>query len=130
MRFHTLQITDHAIDRWKQRVDPINFTADTIREAVAKAAIVKKGSPLPYTTPRVPNVVYATHNRILFILQPVNIDEFILITVVTKSNNYLLKFTKKKTKSEPKFVDKNVEKEPTTKKKYRRKPFRETNADN
>lgn len=122
MRFGKLQITDHAIMRWKQRIDSVNFTEEDIRRAVAESIIIKKNEPLPFATARVPNTIYSFYNSAMFIMQPLDINEYNLITVVTKSNNYNFKFKKSKFKPFD-FVKKIEPDEKQPRKRYRRSRF-------
>lgn len=121
MRFGKLQITDHAIMRWKERIDSVNFTEEDIRRSIAESIIIKKNEPLPFATARVPNTIYSLHNEIMFIMQPIDINDYKLITVVNKNNNYNFKFRKSKFKS---FIVKKIERdEKRPRKHYRRSQF-------
>ena len=121
MRANIIHITDHAIIRWKQRVDCNNFTEQYIRESISKAKFLKKNDLLPYTTPRIKNTIYAIFGKILFVLQPIGIKEFNLITVITKSHNYIhpIKIHKKRNKNKTR-KNNEVEKTDKIKKKSKR----------
>lgn len=117
MKFSKLSITDHAILRWRQRVNSVDFTEETIKKCLEEARIIRKNESLPFPTPRIPNTVYAVKDNIMFILQPVAIKEFNLITVVNKS----IIFGTKKPQCKKRIVQKtNSDQDQKPKKKYRR----------
>jgi hypothetical protein len=83
MRAKIIHVTDHALLRWKQRVSLNgNVKADEIVEMVKKSKVVKKNQPLPYAMPRMNNIVYSTVDNIMFVMEPVSIDEYRLVTVI------------------------------------------------
>jgi hypothetical protein len=103
MRFKKLQITNHAILRWKERISPVNYTEDDIRQVLRVARLIKKKELLPFSTARVVNTIYAKYQEALFVLQPLSIDEYVLITIITKSENYICRFSEIKSKRKIKF---------------------------
>ena len=103
MRFKKLQITNHAILRWKERISPVNYTEDDIRQVLKLARLIKKNELLPFSTARVINTIYAKYQEALFVLRPLSIDEYVLITIITKSEVYICRFCEIKNKRKIKF---------------------------
>jgi hypothetical protein len=103
MRFKKLQITNHAILRWKERISPVNYTEEDIQQVLRVARLIKKKELLPFSTARVVNTIYAKYQEALFVLQPLSIDEYVLITIITKSENYICRFSEIKSKRKIKF---------------------------
>lgn len=84
MRAQLIHVTDHALLRWKQRVAIHgNFKTHDILEAIKKSKVLKKNQPLPYAMPRKKNTVYSTFDDIMFVMEPVSIDEYRLVTVIS-----------------------------------------------
>jgi hypothetical protein len=67
------------------------------------ARLIKKKELLPFSTARVVNTIYAKYQEALFVLQPLSIDEYVLITIITKSENYICRFSEIKSKRKIKF---------------------------
>jgi hypothetical protein len=103
MRFKKLQITNHAILRWKERISPVYHTEEDIQQVLRVARLIKKKELLPFSTARVVNTIYAKYQEALFVLQPLSIDEYVLITIITKSENYICRFSEIKSKRKIKF---------------------------
>jgi hypothetical protein len=103
MRFKKLQITNHAILRWKERISSVYHTEEDIQQVLRVARLIKKKELLPFSTARVVNTIYAKYQEALFVLQPLSIDEYVLITIITKSENYICRFSEIKSKRKIKF---------------------------
>ena len=87
MRAEQVSVTDHALLRWNERVSITGKChVDEIVDAVKKSKIIKKNEILPYVSNRKSNTVYSQHENVLFIMEPISIDEFKLITVITDSS--------------------------------------------
>ena len=83
----SISVTDHALLRWNERVSETgNCHVDEIVHAIKKSKIIKKNEPVPFVTNRRNNTVYTFNGQVLFILDPISIDEFKLITVITDNN--------------------------------------------
>lgn len=82
-----IHVTNHAILRWRQRVSE-DADVPSILEKAKKSKIVKHSS-LPFTVVLLENVVYSFYkdetHEIIFIFEPVNITEFKLLTIYTKT---------------------------------------------
>lgn len=108
MRAKLLYITDHAYLRWNQRICIGN--AVDIQHAVEQSKIVKKCELLPYSLPRLKGSVYSVYNKIMFVFDPVAIDEFRLVTVISSSDitrsGFPKEFDKKKNRLEKKLEKK------------------------
>ncbi len=111
MSIEFVQITDHAYKRWNERVRYCSseYNSETIYEiiqAVKKSKIIKKHEKLPCIMPRVDGSVYSIYEDILFVLEPVNIKSYRLVTVITDFKSTQItasvpsKFNKKKQKQE------------------------------
>jgi hypothetical protein len=70
------------MQRWVERATKRKSHVSEVIEAVKLSRVVKKSEPLPYPMPRVEGTVYSVKDHILFIMEPITIDEFRLITVV------------------------------------------------
>ena len=87
MRAEQISVTDHALLRWNERVSTTGMChVSEIVEAVKKSTFIKKNQPVPYVLARRDNTVYSQYNNILFIMEPLSIDKFKLITVITDSS--------------------------------------------
>jgi hypothetical protein len=89
MRAETVHVTDHALLRWKERAAK---TEDTnvyeIIKAVKNSKVIKKNEPLPYPLPRLDGSVYSYNDGVLFVMEPITIDEYRLVTVICESAPY------------------------------------------
>lgn len=83
MRAEIVHVTDHALLRWSQRVSEKPNVFD-IKNAIQKSKVIKKCEPLPYPLPRLDGSVYSVHNGIMFVMEPITIDEYRLVTVVSE----------------------------------------------
>lgn len=88
MSIKFVQITDHAYERWNQRVNHSSseYRTETIYEiieAVKKAKFIRKHEKLPCTMPKKAGIVYAMNNDILFVLESIDAKTYRLITVIT-----------------------------------------------
>ena len=117
MKANIIHVTDHAIIRWKQRVsdDPV-LSVYKIIDVVKKAKLVSKKEIIPFTTARYKNSIYAMYEDILFVMEPITIDEYNLVTIITETGTYT-QFIKKQKKIKERFV-------PETKKKKKKIPAR------
>lgn len=89
MRAETVHVTDHALLRWKERASKTGeVNVHEIVQAVKSSRVIKKNEPLPYPLPRLDGSVYSFNNGILFILEPVTIDEYRLVTVIADEPSY------------------------------------------
>lgn len=89
MRAETVHITDHALLRWKERASKTGeVKVQEIVQAVRESRIIKKNEPLPYPLPRLDGSVYSFNAGVLFILEPVTIDEYRLVTVIADEPTY------------------------------------------
>ena len=84
MRAETIHVTDHALLRWKERVSE-DANINEIVQSVKDSRVIKKKEHLPYRIPRIDGSVYSLNNELLFVLESVTIDEYVLVTVITKS---------------------------------------------
>jgi len=85
MRAETVHVTDHALLRWGQRASESGkANCKEIVDAVKNSKIIKKNEPLPYCMPRLHGSTYSFNSGVLFILEPVTIDEYRLVTVIGK----------------------------------------------
>ena len=119
MRAQIVHVTDHALLRWKQRVsNGESFTVHDIINCVRAAAVIKRSETLPFNTVRQPNTVYAQFQEVLFICEPIGIDEYKVITVITYSETYTVKI-RKLPKVKKEFDTEELDEQP--KKKTKRK---------
>lgn len=117
MKAEMIHVTDHAILRWSQRVsNGAYFTIHDIIHDLRMAPVISRDEILPFNTIRQPNTVYAFHQGVLFVCEPIDINIYRLITVITYSENHIVKI-RKTTKQRP--DRKEIEPEPEQK---RRKP--------
>lgn len=101
MRADIIHITDHAFQRWIERVSDTGFASlNEIVEAVKRSRVIKKHELLPYGMPRLDGSVYTANNGVLFILKSLSIYEYNLVTVIGKNSqqNLLMCKTTKKIK--------------------------------
>lgn len=82
MRFEIVHVTDHALLRWIQRVSK-NGNVFEITNAIKKSKIIKKYELIPYPLPRKEGTVYSIYNGIVFVMEPITIKEYRLVTVVS-----------------------------------------------
>jgi hypothetical protein len=90
VRAKTIHVTNHAKERWLLRVS--KFENDNVYEiinAVKNSQIISKKHFLPYGLPRLSNLVYSINNGIVFILESISIEEYRLVTVITKEKDFL-----------------------------------------
>lgn len=83
MRAEIVHVTDHALLRWSQRVSELGNVFE-IKNAIKKSRVIKKCEPLPYHLPRLDGSVYSVYNGVMFVMEPVSIDEYRLVTVVSE----------------------------------------------
>lgn len=87
MRATVIHVTDHARERWHKRVSiKGNENVHDIIEAVKESTILKKSSPLPYGLPRLPETVYSIRSNVVFVMEPMTIDEYRLVTVISEQD--------------------------------------------
>ena len=124
MKAAIVHITDHAILRWKQRVsDDPKLTVYNIISIIRKARQIKKNEIMPFMTPRHTNVVYAIFQNILFIMEPITINEYNLVTIITKQENFSgFPVIRKTKKIRQRFI-------PEQKKKKKKLPARNKRVD-
>jgi hypothetical protein len=80
-----IHVTDHARERWHSRASKTGSdNVHDIIEAVKDSVFIKKGQPLPYGLPRLPNTVYSIRNGVVFVMEAMTIDEYRLVTVITE----------------------------------------------
>ena len=117
MKANIIHVTDHAVARWKQRVsDDPYLNVYRIIDVVKKAKLISKKEIIPFTTPRQKNTIYAIYEDILFVMDPIEIDEYNLVTIITQTATYT-QIVKKQKKIKERFV-------PQTKKKKQKIPAR------
>jgi hypothetical protein len=117
VKANIIHITDHAVARWKQRVsDDPYLNVYRIIDVVKKAKLISKKEIIPFTTPRQKNTIYAIYEDILFVMEPIEIDEYNLVTIITQTATYT-QIVKKQKKIKERFV-------PETKKKKKKIPAR------
>ena len=117
MKANIIHVTDHAVARWKQRVsDDPYLNVYRIIDVVKKAKLISKKEIIPFTTPRQKNTIYAIYEDILFVMEPIEIDEYNLVTIITQTATYT-QIVKKQKKIKERFV-------PETKKKKKKIPAR------
>lgn len=104
MRADIVHVTDHALLRWRERAARYaDATVHDIIRAVKESRQLKSKEPLPYPMPRLSGSVYSVLGEILFVMEPITITEFRLVTVITGAignNNYVrrpLNFQKRQT---------------------------------
>jgi hypothetical protein len=113
-----IHVTDHAFYRWKHRVSDDNYlNVYKIIDVVKKAKLVSKKEIIPFTIPRQKNSIYAIYEDILFVMKPIAIDEYSLVTIITQTANNCCKIVKNQKKIKVRFV-------PETKKKKKKIPAR------
>lgn len=85
MRASVVHVTDHALLRWRERA-AVRADANVydVIEAVKQSKVLRDHEPLPYPLPRLPNSVYSVKDDVLFVMEPITIEEYRLVTVVTK----------------------------------------------
>ena len=121
MRVKVIHITDHAMLRWSQRVSKTGTTFD-IKDAIQKSKVIKKNEILPYMFHRFDGSVYSVHNGVMFVMEPVSIEEFRLVTVVAE---FMMGFQPlKKISKENQFLQKKQRLKEKQEKKNDRKPKR------
>jgi hypothetical protein len=76
---------------------------------------------LPFSTARVINTIYAKYQEALFVLRPLSIDEYVLITIITKSEGYICRLCEIKNKRKIKFFSIISDKEKKLKKRMPRR---------
>jgi hypothetical protein len=82
MNAEIIHVTNHALARWRERAENKDCSPDEIVEIVKKSRQLKKNEFLPYPVARLPNSVYTVKDNLLFILEPVTLTEYRLVTVV------------------------------------------------
>jgi hypothetical protein len=117
VKANIIHVTDHAVARWKQRVsDDPYLNVYRIIDVVKKAKLISKKEIIPFTTPRQKNTIYAIYEDILFVMEPIEIDEYNLVTIITQTATYT-QIVKKTKKIKERFI-------PETKKKKKKIPAR------
>lgn len=95
MKAEMIHVTDHAVLRWSQRVsNGAYFTIHDIIHELRMAQVISRDEILPFNTIRQPNTVYAFYQGILFVCEPIDINIYRLITVITYSENHIVKIKK------------------------------------
>jgi hypothetical protein len=87
MKFKIVHVTDHALERWTNRTNLQNNVL-SILELLEKSRIIKKTEPLPYLITRQSGSVYSIYDDILFVMEPLSVEEFNLVTVITEDIVY------------------------------------------
>ena len=99
MNTNIIHVTDHAFYRWKHRVSDDNYlNVYKIIDVVKKAKLVSKKEIIPFTIPRQKNSIYAIYEDILFVMKPIAIDEYSLVTIITQTANNCCKIVKNQKK--------------------------------
>lgn len=120
MRAEIVHVTDHALLRWSQRVSETGNVFE-IKKAIQNSRIIKKCEPLPYPLPRLDGSVYSIYEEVMFVMEPITIDEYRLVTVISdfiSSPRLPRKITKEK-KQEKKLLKKQLLKAQQKEKKER-----------
>ena len=118
MNTNIIHVTDHAFYRWKHRVSDDNYlNVYKIIDIVKKAKLVSKKEIIPFSIPRQKNSIYAIYEDILFVMKPIAINEYSLVTIITQTTNNCCKIVKNQKKIKVRFV-------PETKKKKKKIPAR------
>lgn len=105
MRAEVIHVTDHALLRWSQRVNE-NDTVWDIKSAIRQSKVIKKTDLLPYSMPRLAGSVYSYDGNVMFVMEPIAINEYRLVTVVSKNENAKPpRRLNKKEESEKKVLD-------------------------
>lgn len=121
MKPRIIHVTDHAALRWRQRIARTEcFNVYDIIDTVRKSKVVRKSDLLPFNCVRHPNTLYTCNEEVLFIFEPVTIDEFRLVTIITRSENYVPRVPRSTKKWKP-----PVEVEEKTKKVRKKRPARD-----
>lgn len=87
MQIKKISITDHALIRWRERINTL-ATVEDIKEVIKKASIIKKNESIPVLITRCEKTVYALHDEIIFVLEPLQKNEYKLITVIDSNSSY------------------------------------------
>lgn len=95
MNAQTIHVTCHARKRWQERVAEfgVEDVGDIVR-AVRQSRVLRRDEPLPYPTPRMPGFVYTSLRDVMFVLKPVLVDEYRLVTVVASARGHAPKMPK------------------------------------
>lgn len=118
MNTNIIHVTDHAFFRWKHRVSDDNYlNVYKIIDIVKKAKLVSKKEIIPFSITRQKNSIYAIYEDILFVMKPIAINEYSLVTIITQTTNNCCKIVKNQKKIKERFV-------PETKKKKKKIPAR------
>lgn len=120
MKAEMIHVTDHAVLRWSQRVsNGAYFTIHDIIHDLRMAQVITRDEILPFNTIRQPNTVYAFYRGVLFVCESIDINIYRLITVITYSENHIVKIKKTVKRTDRKEIESEPEPEPEQK---RRKP--------
>lgn len=85
MKAEIVHVTNHALTRWRERTTGIdNLSVPEIVDMVKKSKQLKKDDFLPYPIARCKNSVYSVYDNILFVLEPVTVSEYRLVTVISE----------------------------------------------
>lgn len=85
MKAEIVHVTDHALWRWRERAaERGDAPVYEVIEAVRESKIVSKGEPLPYCLPRLDGSVYSVKDDIVFVMEPVTLGEYRLVTVIAE----------------------------------------------
>lgn len=99
MKPRIIHVTDHAALRWRQRIARAELcNVHDIIESVRNSKVVRRSDVLPFVFVRHPNTVYTYNDNTLFIMEPVEIDEYRLVTVITQTTNYIPRIPKSRKK--------------------------------
>lgn len=120
MRAKIVHVTDHALLRWTQRVSETGNVFE-IKQAIQKSRVIKKCEPLPYPLPRVDGSVYSVDGEVMFIMEPITIDEYRLVTVIASfaEKVHLPRKISKEEKQKKLLKKKNLQKEIQKEKKIK-----------
>lgn len=102
MRVKSINVTDHAMLRWSERGKSVSTgkkVGDVI-EAIKQSRVIGKDEPLPYSLPRIDGKVYSIFQGLLFILDPVGLDEYKVVTIISHDPDLMgSRLSKKKPKT-------------------------------
>lgn len=87
MKFKTVHITDHAFERWEERIGKID--KNKILDSIRTARVIKSNEVLPFATTRKKGTTYCYCEELktLFYLENVTIDEYRLVTLISENSS-------------------------------------------
>ena len=90
MKFKELILTNHAKERWIERVRLPEYE---IYESLKRARIIKNNELLPFGTTRVKGTTYALDEKlkILFYLEDKSINEYRVVTLISEQSTWISK---------------------------------------